>query len=298
MATKLIHKNSKVQFKNATGAQLEFGELAINYHSSGPYLQAKGEDGEVHSLGGVYIGSSAPGNPLPGRWWFDDANSKLFLYDGSAWQVITGSSGGGSSTTVVGGDGIIATTSGSTATVAIDLASSANGLVISSGKLQANIATTSALGTVKVGTGLAVADDGTLSATGGGGGEDNPTAELEWQADDERRRTAVMEAKTEILRLEQMNIEEETARVYRDIAVPRDELNLPPPVSAPAVGPGLVNLIPTSNGGDQTRPKHKEVDPPSTPGAQPGVLSSSSSEVWCADPSKGTSSLIVLRSLH
>ena len=169
MATKLIHKNSKVQFKNATGAQLEFGELALNYHSSGPYLQAKGEDGQVHSLGGVYIGTSAPGNPLPGRWWFDDANSKLFLYDGSVWQVVTGSGGGGGSTTVVGGDGIIATSSGSTATVAVDLAASANGLVISSGKLQASIATTSDLGTVKVGSGLAVAPDGTLSATGGGG---------------------------------------------------------------------------------------------------------------------------------
>ena len=178
MATKLIHKNSKVQFKNATGAQLEFGELAINYHATGPYLQAKGEDGNLHSLGGVYISSSAPSNPLPGRWWFDDANSKLFLYDGSSWQTITGSGGGGSSTTVVGGDGIIVTTSGSTATVKVDLASAANGLVIDSGKLKASVATTSSLGTVKVGTGLAVSADGTLSATGGGGGggEDNPTA--------------------------------------------------------------------------------------------------------------------------
>ena len=173
MATKLIHKNSKVQFKNATGAQLEFGELALNYHSSGPYLQAKGEDGKVHSLGGVYIGSSAPSNPLPGRWWFDDANSKLFMYDGSAWQVITGSGGGGSSTTVVGGDGINVTTSGSTATVAVDLASAANGLVISSGELKAEIATTSSLGTVQVGSGLSITGAGVLSATGGGG-EDNP----------------------------------------------------------------------------------------------------------------------------
>ena len=163
MATKLIHKNSKVQFKNATGAQLEFGELALNYHASGPYLQAKGEDGEVHSLGGVYIGSSAPSNPLPGRWWFDDANSKLFLYDGSAWQIITGSGGGGSSTTVVGGDGIVVSTSGSTATVAVDLASSANGLLISSGKLQAHIATASDLGTVKIGDGIDVDAAGEIS---------------------------------------------------------------------------------------------------------------------------------------
>lgn len=125
-------------------------------------------------------------------------------------------------------------------------------------------------------------------------GDHSLAAELEWQADDERRRTAVMEAKAEILRLEQMNIEEETARVHRDIAVLRGELKLPPPVSAPAVGPGLVDSIPTSNGGDQTRAKHTEVDPPPAPGAQPGVLSSSSSEVWCADPSKGMSSLAAL----
>ena len=127
------------------------------------YLQAKGEDGEVHSLGGVYIGSSAPSNPLPGRWWFDDANSKLFLYDGSAWQIITGSGGGGSSTTVVGGDGIVVSTSGSTATVAVDLASSANGLLISSGKLQAHIVTASDLGTVKIGDGIDVDAAGEIS---------------------------------------------------------------------------------------------------------------------------------------
>ena len=137
--------------------------------------RAKGEDDKVHSLGGVYIDSSAPSNPLPGRWWFDDVNSKLFLYDGSAWQVITGSGGGGSSTTVVGGDGINVTTSGSTATVAVDLASAANGLVISSGELKAEIATTSSLGTVQVGSGLSITGAGVLSATGGGG-EDNPLA--------------------------------------------------------------------------------------------------------------------------
>lgn len=117
-------------------------------------------------------------------------------------------------------------------------------------------------------------------------------AELSWQADDERRRTAVMEAKAEILRLEQISIEEETARVNRDIALLRGELNLPPSVPAPAVGP-VVNSIPPSNAGDHKGPQHKD-DPPPAPGAQPGVLSSSSNEVWCADPSKGMSLLVVL----
>jgi hypothetical protein len=48
--------------------------------------------------------------------------------------------------------------------------------------------------------------------------EDSRTAELEWQADEERRCAAVTAAKAEILRLEQASIDEETARVRRDIA--------------------------------------------------------------------------------
>ena len=59
MATKLIHKNSKVQFKYATAEQLEFAELAINYHDSGPIVHCKSENGTVVSLGGVYIDGTA-----------------------------------------------------------------------------------------------------------------------------------------------------------------------------------------------------------------------------------------------
>ena len=108
---------------------------------------------------------------------------------------------------------------------------------------------------------------------------DQLAAELEWQADDERRRAAVLEAKAEILRLEQMNIEAETARVFRDIALLRGELDLPPLDVAPVVG--------ISTEGDQVMHSRKDDEPSPTPGAQPGVLSSSSNEVWCADPSKG-----------
>ena len=114
-------------------------------------------------MGGVYIGSTAPSNPLPGRWFFDTDDDKLYMYDGSAWKVITGSGGGGSSLTVIGGDGITVTTTAGKATVAVDLATAANGLVISSGELKAEIATKSSLGTVKVGSGIDVDSAGEIS---------------------------------------------------------------------------------------------------------------------------------------
>ena len=110
---------------------------------------------------------------------------------------------------------------------------------------------------------------------------DQLAAELEWQADDERRRAAVLEAKAEVLRLEQMNIEAETARVFRDIALLRGELELPPLDAPPTVG---ISDVPS----DQVMHSQKEDEPSQVaPGAQPGVLSSSSNDVWCADPSKG-----------
>ena len=93
MAVKILHKRSAVQFKNATSAQLEDGELGINYHESGPYLQCKGSDDEVVQLGGVFISATAPGNPLPGKWWLN--GTTLNIYDGTQWIAIAGGGGGG-----------------------------------------------------------------------------------------------------------------------------------------------------------------------------------------------------------
>jgi hypothetical protein len=157
MAVKLTLKNSKVQFKNATGAQLGDGELAINYHESGPY-------GTVHALGGVYINGVAPSNPLPGRWWFDSSVENLCLYDGETWQIITGGGGGGGGTiAITGGDGITVTGEGNTKAIALDLSDTPNGLSIVNSELQADIATTFSLGTVQIGSGLEIQADGTLS---------------------------------------------------------------------------------------------------------------------------------------
>ena len=93
MTVKIIHKNSRVEFKNATADQLEYGELALNYNESGPYLQCKGSDEEIVQLGGVYISASAPLNPIPGKWWLN--GDTLNVYDGSQWVSIAGDGSGG-----------------------------------------------------------------------------------------------------------------------------------------------------------------------------------------------------------
>ena len=91
MAVKIILKNSKVEFKNATADQLEFGELGLNYNESGPYLQCKDADEEIVQLGGVYINTTAPKNPIPGKWWLND--TALSLWDGTRWVTLMASGG-------------------------------------------------------------------------------------------------------------------------------------------------------------------------------------------------------------
>ena len=165
MAVKILHKRSAVEFKSATGAQLEFGELALNYHESGSYLQCKDAAGEIVQLGGVYIGANAPGNELKGAWWLRDTDYTLFLYDGTRWVSIAGGGGGGTGdiTEVIGGDGIEATELAGEVTVSVDLANDSHGLSFIGGKLQVDIATTSSLGTVKIGNGIAVDAAGEIS---------------------------------------------------------------------------------------------------------------------------------------
>ena len=160
MAVKILHKHSKVEFKSATGAQLDYGELAINYHESGPYLQCKDEAGQVVQLGGVFFGedSNPPGEPLPGKWWLNSAG-KLFLFNGTSWVEISSVSsggGGGSSITVLGGDGIEASTIGSVVTLTADIDQS-KGLDIEGDAIA-----------IKVGANLSFDADGKLQANSGG----------------------------------------------------------------------------------------------------------------------------------
>ena len=91
MSVQLVLKNSSVQDKEATAAQLAVGELALNYHSSGPFLQCEDSAGNIWRLGGVVIASTAPSSPSKGAWWLDSDDNHLYFYDGSSWiEIQTG----------------------------------------------------------------------------------------------------------------------------------------------------------------------------------------------------------------
>ena len=112
----------------------------------------------------MYVGNNAPGNELKGAWWLRATDNVLFLFDGTSWISIAGGSGGGGGTTiVVGGDGIEASTVSDTVTVKVDLAANSHGLSIVGGKLTADIATKTTLGTVKIGDGIDVDSSGEIS---------------------------------------------------------------------------------------------------------------------------------------
>jgi hypothetical protein len=91
MSVQLVLKNSSVQDKEATAAQLAVGELALNYHSSGPFLQCEDSAGNIWRLGGVVIASTAPSSPSKGAWWLDSDDDHLYFYDGTSWiEIQTG----------------------------------------------------------------------------------------------------------------------------------------------------------------------------------------------------------------
>jgi hypothetical protein len=88
MTVQIILKNSAVQDKEVTANQVAVGEIALNYHQSGPFLQCKDNSGAVWRLGGVVIDGTEPSSPSKGAWWLDSDTDQLFFYDGSSWQEI------------------------------------------------------------------------------------------------------------------------------------------------------------------------------------------------------------------
>jgi len=176
--------------KAPEASQMKFGEIAINYNANSPTIFIKDSNGQIiaidiSKLGTIDSGASPPGiDNNVGDLFFETSSNSLLFWNGTSWVPLNANLSynpaptKGTIVNTAGDDadipladavnaGLMSPTDYSKllAIVGVVLNSPSNGLSLVEGKLQANIATTSAVGTVKVGSGLDVAADGTLSVT-------------------------------------------------------------------------------------------------------------------------------------
>ena len=168
MAVQLILKNSTVEDRRPTAAQLANGELSLNYNEAGPFLCCKDTDGNIQQLGGIKFNPDVPADAVTGTWWYNTATETLYVWDGTVWKEIAGGGGGGSGITqILGDNGIDATVIGTVVTLNVDtdpnkglyfeldrlaINAGANISFDADGKIQADIDTLSYKGTVDVTT--------------------------------------------------------------------------------------------------------------------------------------------------
>ena len=180
--------------KKPTAEQMEYGELAVNYNATDPVIFLKDSNDQIIEININKIGSIDSGITPPntnngiGDLFFNTNLNLLLFWSGSTWVPLNTNLGytqdptKGTVTSTSGNDTDIPLADGTYAgllspaqytkllnLVGVDLDSTSNGLTLNSNnKLSADIATTSTLGTVKIGTGLGVANDGTISVTDSG----------------------------------------------------------------------------------------------------------------------------------
>lgn len=82
------HLRSSVAGKIPTPAQLNEGQIALNFNASDPFLTIKDAAGVVRRVTGVSQGTTAPATPTAGVFWLDQtvAASPVFkVFDGLGW---------------------------------------------------------------------------------------------------------------------------------------------------------------------------------------------------------------------
>lgn len=97
MANKLTiqHKRSSVGGRIPTAADIDVGELGLNFPDKSIYTK-DGSGNIVELARDVYKSNTAPTTDLiHGELWYDTNNNILNSYDGLAWNPVTSTSGGG-----------------------------------------------------------------------------------------------------------------------------------------------------------------------------------------------------------
>jgi hypothetical protein len=189
-----ILQNNKA--KKPTAEQMEYGELAVNYNANDPVIFLKDSNDQIieiniNNIGSIDSGSTPPTtNNNIGDLFFNNNSNQLLFWDGTTWVALNTNLGytqdptKGTVTSTSGNDTDIPLADGTNAgllspgqytellnLVGVVLDSPSNGLTLNSNnELSADIATGTTLGTVKIGTGLGVTADGTISVTGSGSG--------------------------------------------------------------------------------------------------------------------------------
>ena len=105
MAVQLILKNSSVEDRRPTPAQLTTGELALNYNEEGAFLSCKDSAGNIQQVGGLKVDETAPSTPVKQTVWLKPSTGTLSIYSGSSWVIV------GEVTSVNGQTGAVVLTS-------------------------------------------------------------------------------------------------------------------------------------------------------------------------------------------
>lgn len=90
MAKRIVNKHSLVKCKTIRPDQIEFGEISVNAHEHGPYLNVKSRTGEIIRVGGVVISQHQP-CAEKGAWWVEErpgGEHALWVFDGEKWILL------------------------------------------------------------------------------------------------------------------------------------------------------------------------------------------------------------------
>jgi len=83
MAPKIQHKRSAVAGKAPLPADLEYGEIAVNYEATDPALYIKDSADAVRKIGSkppTTTSDTAPANPKDGDLWYDSVGGELYVW--------------------------------------------------------------------------------------------------------------------------------------------------------------------------------------------------------------------------
>jgi hypothetical protein len=102
MTVNFLLKRSTTASKRPTAAQLDIGELSLNYDASTAGVFFEDTAGNVRKIGPVEVSATAPnsapagqsGNSL-GELWYDTSTNTLKIFDGTSFVVVGGGGGGG-----------------------------------------------------------------------------------------------------------------------------------------------------------------------------------------------------------